>query len=77
MPILAPISSLPRQVDRSFRPSGQVWNIDLTSVGANLQSVTSLPICVEGFGATGTLLLDDIRVYALSREFITPVQLMP
>jgi len=52
----------------------QVLNIDLTSVSANLQSVTSLAIGVEGLGATGTLLLDDIRLYALSREFITPVQ---
>ncbi len=41
----------------------QPWNIDLTSVGVNLQSVTSLAIGVEGFGAKGTLLLDDIRLY--------------
>jgi len=52
----------------------QAWNIDLASFGANLQSVTSLAVGVEGSGATGTLLLDDIRLYALSREFITPVQ---
>ena len=52
----------------------QAWNIELTSFGVNLQSVTSLVIGVEGSGATGTLLLDDIRLYALSREFITPVQ---
>jgi hypothetical protein len=32
----------------------QVWPIDLTSVGTNLQSVTSLAIGVEGSGATGT-----------------------
>ena len=41
----------------------QVWNIDLASVGANLQSVTSLAIGVEGLGATGMLFLDDIRLY--------------
>jgi hypothetical protein len=44
-------------------PGWQVWNIDLASVGANLQSVTSLAIGVEGVSATGTLLLDDIRLY--------------
>ena len=52
----------------------QAWNIELASFGANLQSVTSLVIGVEGTGATGTLLLDDIRLYALPRELITPVQ---
>ncbi|KPK34155.1 MAG: hypothetical protein AMJ65_18755 [Phycisphaerae bacterium SG8_4] len=41
----------------------QVWNLDLASVGANLQSVTSLAIGVEGSGATGILLLDDIGLY--------------
>ncbi|UCF16567.1 MAG: LamG domain-containing protein, partial [Phycisphaerales bacterium] len=50
------------------------WNIDLTSVGTNLSSVTSLTIGVEGFGATGILLLDDIRLYAYSRELLTPVE---
>ncbi len=52
----------------------QVWNIDLVSSGLNLQSVSSLTIGVEGFGATGTLLLDDIRLYQYPRELITPVQ---
>jgi len=52
----------------------QAWNIDLALFGVNLQSVTSLVIGVEGAGATGTVLLDDIRLYALSRELITPVQ---
>ncbi|MBL7186989.1 MAG: LamG domain-containing protein [Phycisphaerae bacterium] len=44
-------------------PGWQVWNLDLASVGANLQSVTSLAIGVEGSGATGILLLDDIGLY--------------
>lgn len=57
-----------------LRRGWQAWNIDLSSFGVNLQSVTSLAIGVEGSGATGTLLLDDIRLYALSREFITPVE---
>ncbi|MEA3225225.1 MAG: hypothetical protein U9Q07_04680, partial [Planctomycetota bacterium] len=44
-------------------PGWQAWNIDLASSGLNLQSVTSLAIGVEGVGATGTLLLDDIGLY--------------
>jgi len=48
----------------------QVWNIDLTSVSANLQSVTSLAIGVQGFGATGTLLLDDIGLYRSAPEVV-------
>lgn len=39
------------------------WNIDLTTVGTNLQSVTSFAVGIQGAGATGTLLLDDIELY--------------
>jgi hypothetical protein len=39
------------------------WNIELAAVGTNLQGVTSLAVGVEGFGATGTLLLDSIALY--------------
>jgi hypothetical protein len=39
------------------------WDLDLATVGMNLQSVTSLAIGVQGSGAIGTLLLDDIRLY--------------
>ncbi|MHC4328253.1 MAG: discoidin domain-containing protein [Planctomycetota bacterium] len=49
-------------------PSWQMWNIDLASVTTNLQSVTSLAIGVEGLGATGTLLLDDIALYRVAPE---------
>jgi len=49
--------------DNLKAPAWQVWNINLASVGTNLQSVTTLAIGVEGSGATGTLLLDDIRLY--------------
>jgi len=55
----------------------QAWNIELAEMallGVDLQNVTTLAIGVKGPGATGILLLDDIRLYALSREFITPVQ---
>ncbi|MHC4462693.1 MAG: LamG-like jellyroll fold domain-containing protein [Planctomycetota bacterium] len=39
------------------------WNIDLASLGVDLQSVTKLVIGVDGNGATGTLYVDDIRLY--------------
>jgi hypothetical protein len=46
--------------------SWQVWNIDLASVGTNLQSVTKLAIGIDGNGASGTLYFDDIRLYVLA-----------
>ncbi|MHC4486891.1 MAG: LamG-like jellyroll fold domain-containing protein, partial [Planctomycetota bacterium] len=42
----------------------QVWNIDLASVGTNLQNVTTLSIGIDGNGASGTLYVDDIGLYA-------------
>ncbi|NQV34879.1 MAG: hypothetical protein HQ515_19450, partial [Phycisphaeraceae bacterium] len=39
------------------------WNIDLSSLGTNLQSVTTLAIGVDGSNATGMLLIDDIQLY--------------
>jgi hypothetical protein len=41
------------------------WTIDLASLGAGLQNVTKLAIGIDGNGATGTLLFDDIRLYPL------------
>ncbi len=49
------------------------WNIDLSTVGGNLQSVTTLTIGVEGAGAKGTLYVDDIRLYPRTPEYITPM----
>jgi hypothetical protein len=46
--------------------SWQVWNIDLASLGASLQRVTKVAIGIDGNGASGTLLFDDIRLYALA-----------
>ena len=51
----------------------QPWNIDLTAINTNLGNVTSLAIGIQGPGATGTLLLDDIRLYSYDRQFVTPV----
>jgi len=47
-------------------PSWQVWNIDLASLGAGLQNITKLSIGIDGNGASGTLYLDDIRLYRLA-----------
>ncbi|HUU18452.1 MAG TPA: LamG-like jellyroll fold domain-containing protein [Sedimentisphaerales bacterium] len=40
------------------------WNIDLASLGVNLQNVTKLAIGIDGNGAGGTLYVDDIGLYA-------------
>jgi Concanavalin A-like lectin/glucanases superfamily/NedA-like, galactose-binding domain len=44
----------------------QVWTIDLSTVGGNLSSVTSLTIGIEGAGAVGVVYIDDIRVVSSS-----------
>ncbi len=44
------------------------WNIDLASLGVNLQNVTKLAIGIDGSGASGTLYFDDIRLYRLAPE---------
>jgi len=59
------------------KPVWQVWNIDLASAGVSLQSVERLAVGIETKGATGTLLLDDIRLYPLPRQLVTPVQPNP
>ena len=51
----------------------QVWNIDLTQVAGNLNSVSSMSIGVDGANASGMILIDDIRLYAQPGELITPV----
>ncbi|MCF7973792.1 MAG: discoidin domain-containing protein [Phycisphaerae bacterium] len=50
----------------------QAWNIDLASISTNLQSITTLEFGVEGSGASGMILIDDIRLYAEAGELITP-----
>ncbi|UCC97795.1 MAG: discoidin domain-containing protein, partial [Phycisphaerales bacterium] len=52
----------------------QPWNIDLTALGMNLQSVTTLAIGIDGNGAAGTLYADDIRLYAYDRQLVTPAE---
>jgi len=60
------------QADHLALTGWQAWNIDLASSGASLQNVTKLAIGIDGNGASGTLYVDDIGLYARSREFITP-----
>ena len=50
----------------------QPWNIDLTGL-SGLDNVTSLTIGVDGDTAAGKLYIDDIRLYPLAGEMITPV----
>ncbi|MHC4487082.1 MAG: discoidin domain-containing protein [Planctomycetota bacterium] len=44
------------------------WNIELASFGVDLQNVTNLAIGIDGNGASGTLYLDDIRLYRSAPE---------
>jgi hypothetical protein len=50
--------------DNLTRPQWHRWNVELASVGTNLQRVTSIAIGVDGLGAKGTLLIDEIGLYA-------------
>ena len=50
------------------KPQWKQWNIDLASLGVNLQSITKLSIGIDGIGASGTLYFDDIRLYRLAPE---------
>jgi len=46
--------------------AAELWqevNVDLASFGVNLQNVTSLTIGIEGFGSSGLVYIDDIRLY--------------
>ncbi len=55
-------------------PMWHAWNIDLSTVGGNLSSVTTLTIGVEGAGVAGVIYIDDIRLYPKTPEFITPTE---
>jgi F5/8 type C domain-containing protein len=45
-----------------LRAAWQLWNIDLSTAG-NVSNVNSLTIGIEGAGASGTVYIDDIRLY--------------
>ncbi len=50
-----------------------LWNVDLASVGTNLQNVTTLSIGIDGNGASGTLYFDDIGLYRVAPAPPAPV----
>jgi len=52
-------------------PLWKQWSIPLAGTGANLKSVKSLAVGVEGSG-TGTVFVDDIRLYAVAPEAVSP-----
>jgi len=52
----------------------QFFSIELASFATNLQSVTKLAVGIEGSGASGILYVDDIRLYAYERQFVTPIE---
>jgi len=47
------------------------WTIPLAAAGAGLKSVKTLALGVEGNG-TGTIFIDDIRLYAAAPEAVNP-----
>ncbi len=55
-------------------PQWQAWNIDLSTVIADLRSVTSLTIGVDGAGAEGLLYIDAVCLYPQAGELATPVE---
>jgi len=57
-----------------MRAGWQWWNIELASFGVSLASVTKLAVGIDGGGASGKLYLDDIRLYAYERRFVTPTE---
>ena len=50
----------------------QPWIIDLSTVDGGLQNVTTLTIGIAEAGASGRLFIDDIRLYPLVPEYVTP-----
>ena len=54
------------------RGSWQAWNIDLATVNTTLSNVTTLTLGVEGSGASGMILFDDIRLFARAGVLLTP-----
>ena len=49
------------------------WTLDLAATGVNLKKVTKLAVGVEGSGAAGNLLIDEIRLYPVAGTTVAPV----
>ena len=54
------------------RGSWQAWNIDLATVDTTPSNITKLTLGVEGAGASGMILFDDIRLFPGAGEILTP-----
>ena len=63
----------PRDASNIAFGAWQAWNIDLSTVNTNLESITNMAIGVDGSGASGMVLFDDITLHAEAGEVITPV----
>ncbi len=48
------------------RPVWTIWSIDLAATGASLSNVTGMAIGMDGGGASGMVLIDDIQLHAES-----------
>jgi hypothetical protein len=59
---------------RTALPIWKQWNIDLASFGASLKRVKALTIGVGdgSVGGTGTIFIDDIRLYRVAPQVIAP-----
>ncbi len=55
------------------QPMWVMFAVDLAKAGVSLKSVSKLTIGVEGAGAAGTLLIDDIRLRDKPVETTTPI----
>jgi hypothetical protein len=56
------------------RAAWTAWNVDLAAIGAGLSNVTSLSLGIEGASAPGMIYVDEIRLYPLAPEFVTPTE---
>lgn len=54
------------------KPIWRQWNIDLATVGINLDNVTTLAVGVDG-GGSGLVYVDDILLYRMAPDIVTPV----
>lgn len=50
----------------------KAWNIDLSSVGTDLENVKQFSIGISGAGASGIVYIDDIRLYPQPLELFEP-----
>ncbi len=63
--------------DNLTRSRWTQWNVDLASLGVNQNNITTLSIGFERTGATGgsgTILVDDIRLYRLAPPIPVPTE---